>query len=222
MKKYKLKEGTEILKMMNKDIVLQDDKRWSVFNKQEITYSYLDFLFSQEYVEVDDVFIVKELKEFPFGLYIEEVKVGYYNYFRLNKPVIDDPYFYIDESGKIYRRYWEDDNEDNYCWNNNNCFVDEDTAETFKSNNDRFAPLLKKMEVEFAKGGEIESGDGKKYYIYHLHGGIINISFTNGFTMEDIIYCNSRAIVENFIEQNYEELKEYFKWMREYNSWKVE
>jgi hypothetical protein len=208
MNKYKILNGTAI-ELPNKNVVVYNDS-------YTVSTNFKAKMIDETTIETNHIGIFGNCFKF------EKVQKSYYNYFRLNKPVIDDPYFYIDESGKIYRRYWEDDNEDNYCWNNNNCFVDEDTAETFKSNNDRFAPLLKKMEIEFAKEGEIDWNDYKhKYDVYYSkrknHIGYEQWDSVDNGSMR---YCYDKEIVKNFINENEEELKAYFKWMQEYNSWK--
>jgi hypothetical protein len=223
MKNYKLKDGIQIVKLNCNVVVLSDKNNFATFDIEienesgvycELTK--LIFLNNDYVMHLTD----NEIDLTVIDYYIEEAKEPYYNHFRLNKPEHDEDYWYIDECGDAYRTNWYDDERDNQRWNKNNCFDSGETTETFKENNDRFAPLLKKMEVEFSKGGEIDwSKDDKKYCIYNdTRGDVIN-SFS-GSMQYDIIYCNSLEIVENFVEQNYEELTAHHEWMQEYNNWK--
>ena len=46
------------------------------------------------------------------------------------------------------------------------------------------------------------------------------LSFKDLIRTFEIISDECLEIVENFVEQNYEELTAHHKWMQEYNSWK--
>jgi hypothetical protein len=80
------------------------------------------------------------------------------------------------------------------------------------------------MEIEFAKGGEIDWNDNDTY-----KRNISYLKFCDRIACEEwsstdngAIYSNNENIVDNFMKENEEELKAYFKWMQEYNSWKGE
>jgi len=217
MKKYKLKDGVEMHKLRNGDILVQNDEMNDTYRgiyKPMLTR----FLNGEtKYIEFNPINgeVVND--------FFEEVKDGYYNHFRLNKPEIDEPYYYMDSFGSVSSSKWQDGNIDNYRWNNNICFDNKKTTETFIKNNDRFAPLLKKMEIEFAKGGEIEHDkDGTKYSIYYDNFRECMSYYFVDSTQYDDIYCNEQRLVRGFIKENEEELKAYFEWMQEYNSWKGE
>jgi hypothetical protein len=79
------------------------------------------------------------------------------------------------------------------------------------------------MEIEFAKGGEIdwnECSTFQHHIMYSCQEKLCKSSMMNFQRTE--ITCTDEEIVDNFIKENEEELKAYFKWMQEYNSWKGE
>ena len=227
MKKYKIKKGTEVIELNCGAVLVHDETGYCGFDKNceiegVIFDELINFASAGKYKYLmeltDETIELSEISEF-----VEEVKVGYYNHYRLNKPEHDGDYWYIDDRGDVYRTNWYDDERDNHRWNNSNCYDSEETAETFKKNNERFAPLVKKMEIEFAKCGEIDWISEKYKYIISYSKEYDGLVRTERVYIDDGVLCSmSYDIVENFIEQNEEELKAYFKWMQEYNSWKGE
>jgi hypothetical protein len=82
------------------------------------------------------------------------------------------------------------------------------------------------MEIEFAKGGEIdwttEFHKPKHYIMFDAIEKNIHTACNTEYQSQGLPYCNDEKIRTNFMEQNQEELNAYFKWMQEYNSWKGE
>jgi hypothetical protein len=82
------------------------------------------------------------------------------------------------------------------------------------------------MEIEFAKGGEIdwttEFHKPKYFIMFDAVEKNTHIACNTEYHSQTLPFCLDNIIIENFTEQNEEELKAYFKWMQEYNSWKGE
>ena len=187
--------------------------------------SSVTFIIDDEvYILEEDIIEIKNLDYVPSILELREIKDRYFNKFRKEMPKVGDIYYTIDSSGIVFVTEWDGGFIDLYRFNYNVIFDTEENAKYYRDQEQRFNKLIKEMEIEFAKGGEIDWGDDKqfKYYMfYSCKYEKLEYSCISTVKQHHSIYCADIDIVKQFIIDHEEELTEYFKWEIEKSGGKI-